>query len=120
MRDRHDPAIADAVAELLPTLASDAVRLLAAALSAPRVLEDAGSARRALAAQLAERPRWSAEQVIESTAPVVLTDDDDAALAAALRALPAGDRTAVVLGGATDSAMARLRADLARRDEDER
>src|SRR4051812_44296663 len=99
---------ADAVARLLPGLTpaavllthdqGSAVELLAAALSAPRALADADSSRRALVHQVLARPRWSAEQVIETSAPAEPADEDDA-LAAALRALPDRQRAAVVLGG---------------------
>src|SRR4051812_35174218 len=124
---------ADAVARLLPRLTppavlltddrDGAVELLAAALSARRALEDAESARRALVHQVLARPRWSAEQVIESSAPAEPADEDGA-LAAALRALPDRQRAAIVLGeaapGEVEEATGRLMADLARRDEDGR
>ena len=133
MRDRET---ADAVSRLLPRLTpaavlltddpADAVRLLAAALSAPRALDGPDAARGALARQVL-RPRWSAEQVIET--PALPPPDDDIALAAALRALPGRTRATVVLHlvagvprtGAADeaAAAARLRDELARRDSDE-
>src|SRR4051812_47200103 len=124
---------ADAVARLLPGLTpaavlltddrDGAVDLLAAALSAPRALDNSDSARRVLAHQVLARPRWSAEQVIETSAPSEPADEDDT-LAAALRALPDRQRAAVVLGGVApgevEEATTRLMADLARRDDDER
>jgi hypothetical protein len=138
MRDRET---ADAVARLLPQLTSaavlltddpaDAVRLLGAALSAPGALDDPDGARRAFARQVLRRPRWSAEQVVGTTAPP--PTDDDTALAAALHALPdrcraasvlhlvAGLRAETVAGrtGEADAAVARLMDELARRDRGE-
>ena len=70
---------ADAVARVLPELApaavlladdpEDAVRLLGAALGAPRALDGPDAARRALARQVLRRPRWSTEQVLETAPP---------------------------------------------------
>jgi hypothetical protein len=126
-----DDATAAAVSRLLPDLApaavliaddaDDAVRLLGVALGSPGALDDVPSARRALIEHLDARPRWSAEQVIETAGPPADTDDDDAALAAALRALPERQRAAVVLAPAdgAEEAVVRLRADVARRDADE-
>jgi len=136
----RDPEIADAVARLLPRLApaavlltddpGDAVRLLGEALGAPRAVDDPAIARRALARRVLRPSRWSGEQVLATTAPV----DDDVVLAEALRALPARDRAAAVLllvsglprdagavrPGEAEAAVARLVADLDRRDMDER
>src|SRR5215218_8984594 len=135
-------ATAGAVARLLPELTpaavlltddhEGAVELLAATLSAPGALEDPESARRALARQVLGRARWPAGQILETSAPGA-PEDDDVALAAALRVLPDGQRAAVVLGllaaptptpgvasGEAGTAATRLMADLARRDEGER
>ena len=129
MRDRT----ADVVSGLLPQLTpaavlltddpAEAVRLLGTALSAPRALDGPDHARRALARQVLGRRRWSAEQVLGTTAP---PPDDDTALAGALRALPDRDRAVLVLqlvtGGdrTADPAPPRLLEDLARRDADDR
>ena len=134
MRDR---STADAVAGLLPRVApaavllsddpEDAVRLLATALSAPGALDDPAAAVRALTRQ-ALRRRWSAEQVVGTTAPPPA--DEDTALADALRALPDRQRSALVLhlvasappddGELLEAARTRLTGDLARGDEDAR
>src|SRR4051794_20372662 len=143
MRVRDAGTIDDAVVRVLPPLTpvavlltdspDAAVRLVADALSLPGALHDVPSARRALARRVLHRRLWAAEQVLESTASAPA--DEDAALADALRALPARYRAAAVLHllagpapGASDGATAEeiqaaliwLRGDLARRDDDQR
>ncbi|PZA20728.1 hypothetical protein, partial [Modestobacter versicolor] len=128
-----DPAV-DAVTGLLPRLGplavlltddrADAVRLLSAALATPSALDDAATARRALTAPR-DRPRWAAEQVVGTLAPVVPADEDPV-LAAALRSLPAGVRAAAVLRlvdgppAGDDDAVAALAAAVARGDDEQR
>src|SRR5687767_3252685 len=95
---------ADAVARLLPGLTpaallltddpAHAVRLLGEALGTRRALDGPDAAMRALAGEVVRRPRWSAEGVIQADAPPPA--DEDAALAAALGALPGRDRAALV------------------------
>ncbi|MGY1804121.1 hypothetical protein ACI78T_12670 [Blastococcus sp. SYSU D00922] len=125
----------DALSALLPPLVpaavlitdspEDAVALLAAALGAPGALDDLAGARRALVREGLRRPGRVVQVVESATRP---PDDDDSALAAALRSLPDRDRAAAVLhlvagplpGGAGDRAVGLLGAELARLDEEER
>ncbi|WP_116453516.1 hypothetical protein [Blastococcus litoris] len=125
----------DALAALLPPLVpvavlltdspDEAVALLAAALATPGALDDPDSARRALV-RTGPRAPGRVVQVVESaTTP---PDDEDGALASALRALPGRDRAMAVLhlvadplpAGEGDRAVALLRADLVGRDDDDR
>src|SRR4051794_21372496 len=136
----RDAGTKDAVARLLPRLtpaavlltddADAAVRLLCAALSRPRALGDPDSALRELAQAAVRRPRWAADQVIESLDPEIPADED-LSMAHAWRAVDVGDRALIVLhriaalpatdlGSDPSAAEAALRKDLARRDEVER
>jgi hypothetical protein len=129
MRHRDVDTAEDAVCRLLPRvtpsavlMSDDPVSLLCRALGEPRALESPGDALRALARHALRRPRWSAEQVIDSLPPAA-PPEDDPALADALRALPERERAAVVLqlvAGVPQAGapVAGLRADLARRDEE--
>src|SRR4051794_32229608 len=134
MRHRDVSTAGDAVERLLPHLtpsavlmadgAGSAVVLLCRALSAPRALDSPHDARQALARDAVGRHRWAAEQVIESLPPAAHPGDDPG-LADALRALPDRERAAVVLelvagvpSAGAAAAVARLRADLVRRDEE--
>ena len=114
MRHRDVDTIEDAVSRLLPRLTpsavlmtgnpGDAVGVLSRALGEPRALDSPGNALDALARHALHRPRWSAEQVIESL-PAAPPSENDPALADALRALPDRDRAAVVpalVAGLTD------------------
>src|SRR4051812_43887330 len=123
-----DAAIPDAVSRLLPQLTpaavlltddpDEAVHLLSGALGAPGALVDPKAARLALVRSVSHRPRWPAEQVIETAAAPPV--DDDTALAGALRALPDRLRASAVLNlvagvgdpGTDETAVTELRKEL--------